>query len=93
MEVLDKADNIELQYFKDEVKKYKKQEAKIINDMEKMKKDYEDAMKRLENIELENKKIVSLLPFWLVLSILFYFFNHRNLEPNTMKKKIKVMRQ
>ena len=40
------------------IRKYKKQEATFKNEMDKMKNDYEEAMKRLENIEKENKKIV-----------------------------------
>ena len=45
-------------YFFDVIRKYKKQEATFKNEMDKMKNDYEEAMKRLENIEKENKKIV-----------------------------------
>jgi hypothetical protein len=54
---LEKAENIELQFFKDEVKKYKRQELSIKTEMEKLKKDSEEAMKRLVNIEKENEKI------------------------------------
>ena len=39
-------------------RKYKKQEMSIRTEMEKMKKDSDDAMKRLAHIESENEKIV-----------------------------------
>lgn len=65
MEALDKADNIELQFYKDEVKKLKKQEINLKTQVEKMnelseklKSEYEDAVKRLQNVENENKKLV-----------------------------------
>ena len=65
MEALDKADNIELQFYKDEVKKLKKHEINLkaqiekINELNgKLKSDYDDAINRLQNVENENKKLV-----------------------------------
>ncbi len=66
MEALDKADNIELQFYKDEVKKLKKQEVNLkaqiekINELNgKLQSDYDDAISRLQNVENENKKLVN----------------------------------
>ncbi len=66
MEALDKADNIELQFYKDEVKKLKKQEVNLkaqiekINELSgKLQSDYDDAISRLQNVENENKKLVN----------------------------------
>jgi hypothetical protein len=66
LEALDKADNIELQFYKDEVKKLKKQEVNLkaqiekINELNgKLQSDYDDAISRLQNVENENKKLVN----------------------------------
>lgn len=57
LEALDRADNIELQFYKDEVKKYKKQEIVFKNEMSQIKKDNEDCVKSLAAVENENKKL------------------------------------
>jgi len=59
LEALDKADNIEIQYYKDEIKKYKRHELSFKKQIDEMRVDHEEAAKRLQHIEEENKKIKS----------------------------------
>ncbi len=57
LEDLDRAENIELQFYKDEVKKYKKQELLFKQQIDQMKRDHEEAFKRLESMDQENRKL------------------------------------
>ena len=106
MEALDKADNIELQFYKDEVKKLKKQEINLKAQIEKMnelngklKSDYDDAFNRLQNVENENKKIVrtTQLEFRIFDRLIYLFkfnfylnFNNRKINFNSAKRNQKM---
>ena len=106
LEALDKADNIELQFYKDEVKKLKKQEINLKAQIEKMnelngklKSDYDDAFNRLQNVENENKKIVrtTQLEFRIFDRLIYLFkfnfylnFNNRKINFNSAKRNQKM---
>jgi len=57
LEDLDRAENIELQFYKDEVKKYKKQELVFKQQLDKMQREHEEAFKRLDTMDQANRKL------------------------------------
>lgn len=57
MDALYKADNIELQFYKDEVKKYKKNELNLNDQINKIRLDQEEIAKKMKNVENENRNL------------------------------------